>query len=1159
MQKFTLRKKVCLLCLLFITTIAFTSRAQDPTWERVTPKYETAETFVAAFNVLDHGADPNGNTDQTQLFQGLLDKLGKRSNGAVYNAAGEKIGANANGNGGVLYVPEGKYLFEGRLTLPKGVTIRGDWEKPVKGQPVKGTIFMIRYGAGYDAEKNASNEVRSFITMQPSSAIRDINIWYPDQDPNKIIPYSPAILSGASGYWGNEYTLVSNITFVNAFDGVIFSRLNGGGAPNYYGIYGSPLRRGIEIDNLAEVGRIDNVDFSPDYWAGSGLPGSPSIQGNHKKYIAENGTAMTVRRIDWSFMCKIKAEGYHIGQRLDYSVNPDNNGNYPTPNGHNYGAEFTNCTYGVYAAAASGAGMMFYNYKFNDCDFGFYFPGAGGGMLQMLGCEFNTKKVAVYATSNNTTKILMNQCIINNGAVDIRGGLASVVASNFNNESEKSDHIILGSKAIVSVTGNKFANNEPRIKNLSSYECIIDHEPIIMEKLPEFPYKNQYDFVQKPSGNAYYLATANGVSTEADDNSEALQILLNKAKQEGGGLVFLPPGRYNFRQPLTIPMGVELKGSVDIPSVPTGPGTALQIYAGKDDESGTPFITMEPGSGIRGLVLNYPEQKVQLLSEPELNNGDVYHYPYAIRGNKDVYIVNIGLRACFHGIDLFTNKCDNHFVDYLAGHVFKTGIRVGGGSKGGHIYNCQFNQIAYGSGGETKFGAWPNSPDNDQVDKEKYTREHHHAYSYCWNHLDFLVLEDCEDQILYNNFDFGSNRGLTLTSRNGTGPSGLSLGQGIDAGMNAFYIKDVDDKKGFNFINTQIVTTAPDKDDKGYPYYVLQQYRDNNRYLQVDSEFTGKVTFFGADFWGQPQNISNEILNGTLELQTANFSNSGRINFSSVTKNGKFNIVGSNVNPMNTLLTEGSAPQFYIQSSLINKGNTNTDNCGLWLNNLEFAGKASTVPGDYMDRTGWIATASVYNENAQKTLDGDLNTRWSTMSENQKPGQWFKVDMLEDHIFTGILMEAGTNAPPAAIKVYASSDDINWKEVASGSDINELAFKSQTARYIKVEQTSSRTSSWRMSEFYVTDLPDYFSSEGDPSGIQIIPQKSNVRVYLSGNQLTLLGTTGISTVRIYNLSGQLATAPLFVENSVHVNLPKGIYIAAIENNGKIYTQKLLMK
>ncbi|MDR0507682.1 MAG: discoidin domain-containing protein [Dysgonamonadaceae bacterium] len=1147
-------------------------------WQLVAPKYATADAFVAGLNVMDYGADPAGNTDQTALFQRLLDFLGSRT----INKGTKEDGTP---NGGTLFLPEGKYLINGSLVIPKGVTLRGEWEKPVKGQPVKGTILLAATtnAKGKDCTQLPNGtlatayEQLSLITLQPSSAVRDINIWYPEQDANNIVAFPPAILFGQQGYWGNDYTLVSNITLVNAFDGVIFSRRAGGGAPNCYGIYGTPLRRGIEIDNIAEVGRIDNVDFSPDYWAGSGLPGSPAVNGAHKQYIRQNGTAVVMRRNDWSFICKVKAEGYKIGYHLGVSYNPEraDNENYTSPNGHNYGMEFTDCKYGVFIEAVSGAGMMFYEYKFNNCDYGFFLTRANTapngktpanspwyGVIQVQGSVFDTNIASVYAPEENGTKIMMNQNTFDAGAVDVRGGLISIVNCDFNSEP---DHIVLGARARAIITGNRF-KEESGIKNVSMYKCIIDHNPVEMTELPHFPYKNQYDFVQKPAGNAFYTANVSaGLDISNTDNSDALQALLNQAGNGGGGVVFLPPGHYSFRKPITIPSGVELKGSVDVPSLPTGPGSVMEIYAGKGDENGTPFITMEQGSGLRGLVMNYPEQAIQLLTEPELNGGDIYHYPYTIRGNKDVYIVNVALRTSYHGLDLFTNKCDNHFVDYLAGHVFKTGIRVGGSSEGGHIYNSQFNQIAYGSGGETKFGAWANSPNNNNPVRSVYTKEHAYAYGYCWNNLYFMIIENCANQVLYNNFDFGSNRGFTL----GAGANGICLGQGIDQGMNSFYIDGVGDE-GFKFINTQIVTTAPGQgatdpgtsgsSDEYYDRlhnwfmrnYLNQAYRDNNRYIQTTSNLNGKVTFFGVDFWGQPQNISNEVLGGTLEMQAGNYDNPGQKNFASIASGATFNITGSNINNIGLLLeSAASAPQFYVQSSMVNQANVITADCGLWLNNLGLTASVSPDAGAFISRTGWIATASTSNDDAQKSLDGDTETRWSSLNERQKPGQWFMVDMIENQTFTGIYIDAGSNTyRPVSVNVSVSADGENWTQLASGNNFTQANFVKQTARYIRVEQTGTGSSSWRIAEFYVmnTDLTAKPEIKGD---------RADVRAWFAEGRLYINGLTGKSSAKIYSVAGQLAAPVMTVSDSAPVNLPLGIYIVEIQNSGNIYQKKII--
>ena len=103
-------------------------------------------------------------------------------------------------------------------------------------------------------------------------------------------------------------------------------------------------------------------------------------------------------------------------------------------------------------------------------------------------------------------------------------------------------------------------------------------------------------------------------------------------------------------------------------------------------------------------------------------------YPYCIQvTGKDAYIVNVGVRAAYNGVDLFTYKCDNHYVDYLAGHVFMNAIRIGGGSEGGRVCNMQFNSIVYACGSETKFGSWPNSLAADQNKAYKQNQNELHC------------------------------------------------------------------------------------------------------------------------------------------------------------------------------------------------------------------------------------------------------------------------------------------------------------------------------------------------------------------------------------------------------------------------------------------------
>ncbi|RXZ80067.1 carbohydrate-binding protein [Paenibacillaceae bacterium] len=866
--------RYALICLVVLSNVTLAewrpASAADaqPNWQLITPNYETTDTFVAAYSVHDFGATGDGVTDVTGIFQQLLDALGRLG-------------------GGTLFVPEGQYVIRGNLEVPKGVTIRGEWSKPVKGEPIKGTILMAYTGRG-------DEEAAPLITMLPSSGVRDLAIWYPEQLPDDITPYSPAILLGKPGYWGNDFANTKNITLVNAYSGVIFSRENGGAAPVINGIYGTPLSRGIEIDNIADVGRVDWVDFSPAYWAGSGLPNSPAPGSAYEKWIYENGTGIVMRRNDWSYTGFITIEGYNVGFLAATSVASGDS----TPNGHNYGLHFINCKTGVKIAALNDVGIMFTNVRVEKSETGIAIDADNTGVVQLSGCDIDAATTAILAAVSPNSKILMQQCKINNGEVNIQGGAFVVSDSDFNNAAPQ---VIIDEEARANIIGNRF-KEEAQIDNNSKYITIIDHTPTQVKKVPEFPEIAVQ--THKPAREALYVVTKAPFHAKNDgttDNTSAIQSALDQAAADGGGVVFLPPGTYKVLGNLNVPSGVELKGAVDNGTVPMGPGSTIDVYADRGNESGDPFMKLSPNSGIRGLVFNYPEQ----VAKTDISN--IAPYPYLIQATgSDVYLVNIGMRAVYNGIDLFTHQADRHDVDFLAGHAFRNAIKVGGGTTDGRISNLQFNTIVFAAGNESKFGSWQNSPEGDSG----------FIYDYVASTLDFMILADVHNQILYNNFHFGSYKGMVLTSENGSGPSGRSLGLGIDGSTKTMVFEALGDQ-GFDFINTQLVSIGSSEE---------------TRYLETSSDFTAESTFFSVDIWGSPK-YGMELDNGTLHFQLANIANAGELGFAKL-DNGKLNMDTSVVATSKALLNSGKEGQLRVQSSILTPTSINFRNTASWSNIL---------------------------------------------------------------------------------------------------------------------------------------------------------------------------------------------------------------------------------
>src|SRR5260370_27443582 len=104
-------------------------------------------------------------------------------------------------------------------------------------------------------------------------------------------------------------------------------------------------------------------------------------------------------------------------------------------------------------------------------------------------------------------------------------------------------------------------------------------------------------------------AVGNGIV----DDTAAFQRALDAAGAQGGGAVYVPAGRYLFKGTLNVPVGVTLSGSFAcVPShtgtrdhgqpKPGEDGTALLVTAGRGNEHGTPFLTLNTNSSVCGLT-----------------------------------------------------------------------------------------------------------------------------------------------------------------------------------------------------------------------------------------------------------------------------------------------------------------------------------------------------------------------------------------------------------------------------------------------------------------------------------------------------------------------------------------------------------------------------
>ena len=166
---------------------------------------------------------------------------------------------------------------------------------------------------------------------------------------------------------------------------------------------------------------------------------------------------------------------------------------------------------------------------------------------------------------------------------------------------------------------------------------------------------------------------AAAVNDLTKDSSAAIQQALNAAKAKGGGVVYLPEGKYRCNTALAIPSGVTLRGEWLPPGETTAqtPGTVLMVYTGGITVSQAPFISLKTGGGLRNLTVFYPG----------IANGNIREYSPTIAetpsGGSDSYtVMNVTVLGGTVGFDAATAWSELHMLQNLYFSCLSQGVRV---------------------------------------------------------------------------------------------------------------------------------------------------------------------------------------------------------------------------------------------------------------------------------------------------------------------------------------------------------------------------------------------------------------------------------------------------------------------------------------------------
>jgi len=244
-------------------------------------------------SVRDFGARGDGRNDDTAAFQKALDAAGQA--------------------GGTVLAGRGTFFFAGHLNVPSGVALEGIWksvpshtgvrDRGGKKPTADGTTFLITENPGTEAGP-------AFITLNDNSTLKGVVLYYPNQktdEPPVRYPYAVAMR-------GNN-PAVLQVEMLNPYYGIDATKNN---RHLIRDVTGQPLRLGVMVDGIYDIGRIENVHFNP-WW---------SVSPKLLKWQMENGEAFVFGRTDWQYVFNTFCFGYHVGYRFIRTREGMCNGNF---------------------------------------------------------------------------------------------------------------------------------------------------------------------------------------------------------------------------------------------------------------------------------------------------------------------------------------------------------------------------------------------------------------------------------------------------------------------------------------------------------------------------------------------------------------------------------------------------------------------------------------------------------------------------------------------------------------------------------------------------------------------------------------------------------------------------------------------------------------
>jgi len=829
----TSARKVCfpvLAALLFPLISAQANQPHEPWIEELV--YGTNDLVaVVSFDVTrePYSADPTGVENSTEAFVAAI--------------------ADAARHGGTVFAPAGHYRITKNLTIPNGVTLRGDWKPPTE-QDVRalGTALLAYPGRGEEDGK-------AFLQVN-GGGVRDLSIFYPEQNVRQVVPYPTTIDLG----YNSE---VRNITLVNAYTGIVT-----GSFSTVVNLHGTPLKRGIVMRHAYAVPRCTGLSFSPRYWSQSGLPESPPLDKVRQALIREKAYGVQLNRQDGGIFMDVSIDHYPVGVKV------------MPPHGWTYWHDLriTNAEVGIHFTGGNNQRLTLTGSTISASRYGILMQmdktewkegweqlskgrqpfGVDNdlGRLRMYDCRFEGSGTAIHTDGSFRHAVELQSCTFaswGSGPDDyaIRQDRANLARLDvFDSVFEQSGRHVRFEGNNARMIGNRFQGRpEIRIHDGGAIDHTEYHDPAPSPD-PLVPVPGMLP--ARTGADSLYVVTSQHFGAPNDgegDATPAIQTALDHAGRADGGTVYLPQGRYRITGHLKVPAGVELRGVNDF--MPRGNQIRTLLIADVPNDRGhpenPPLITLESspdrgGSGIAGLAIWYLHQDFTSIQP----------FPWTIRSmGPGCWVQRVYMGNLYNGIDFASHHNDRHVLSRVNGSALNIGFKVGNSPEIGWIDHCHIRPQDWMTASNRNLllefpGERNNKPTRDDV-----FRGTEHSLIPNMRGAGAITVTSGANVQITGFFTNGSTRAFDFIDHAGTGGGNANiLIGGSEAGWGSL-VRAVGDK-GVNFVNFTFNPMSR------LPYVKQEEVPDGNLPVGMVMRITPEVpqdrriNFIASKFYARP-------------------------------------------------------------------------------------------------------------------------------------------------------------------------------------------------------------------------------------------------------------------------------------------------------------------